>query len=336
MQIIEAEQIIANDPKHARAAYAPEYEKGSAYTQDTYRPIDQGVVPITDAGFIHADAAYDVVSASAGYLFRMQDHIKRFTASCGKFGLVNPYTEEQTVEILTNLVKLAGLKDAYIWWAVTRGELEDGDRAKAKYNNKFYAFVTPYLFIHGDESRIRGIKVRISTDYIRIPPQAVDPTAKNFHWMDMKLSIFEALRQGAQWSVLTDADGNLTEAPGCNVFLIKEGVLKTPDSGCLEGITRQTVFDLADELNLGVEAGKLPAQELVDADEAFLTSTAGGVMPISHVNDRPLGGHNGPGEQTTQIHNLYWTKRWAGWLGDPIDYDTPATQACLFTPVRIV
>ncbi len=322
MQIIEAEKIIANDPKHARAAYAPEYEKGSAYTQDTYRPIDQGVVPITDAGFIHADAAYDVVSASAGYLFRMRDHIKRFTASCDKFGLVNPYTEEETVEILTNLVKLAGLKDAYIWWAVTRGELEDGDRVKAKYNNKFYAFVTPYLFIHGDESRIRGIKVRISRDYIRIPPQAVDPTAKNFHWMDMKLSLFEALRQGAQWSVLTDADGNLTEAPGCNVFLIKEGVLKTPDSGCLEGITRQTVFDLADELNLGVEAGKLPARELADADEAFLTSTAGGIMPISHVDDRPLGGHNGPGEQTTQIHNLYWTKRWAGWLGNPIDYDT--------------
>lgn len=167
---------------------------------DRLRPIDQGVVPITDAGFIHADAAYDVVSASAGYMFRMQDHIKRFTASCDKFGLVNPYTKEETVEILTNLVKLAGLKDAYIWWAVTRGELEDGNRVKAKYNNKFYAFVTPYLFIHGDELRIRGTKVRISTDYIRIPPQAVDPTAKNFHWMDMKLSIFEAFRHGAEWA----------------------------------------------------------------------------------------------------------------------------------------
>ncbi|MEM7100517.1 MAG: aminotransferase class IV [Pseudomonadota bacterium] len=325
MQIIEAEQIINNNPKHARAPYSPEYEKGSAYTQDTYRPIDQGVVPITDAGFIHADAAYDVVSASGGYMFRMQDHLKRFTASCEKFGLVNPYSEEETEEILTNLVKLAGLKDAYIWWAVTRGELEDGDRVKAQYVNKFYAFVTPYLFIHGDELRTRGTKVKISTDYIRIPPQAVDPTAKNFHWMDMKLSIFEAINSGAEWSVLTDADGFLTEAPGCNVFLIKDGIVITPDSGCLEGITRQTVFDLAEELDLGLEVRKVPAQELVDADEAFLTSTAGGIMPISQINDRPLGGHNGPGEQTTQLHNLYWEKRWAGWLGDPIDYDTPPT-----------
>lgn len=323
MPILEAEKIITSDPKHARTPHAPEYANGSAYTQDTYRPIEQGMVPITDAGFIHADAAYDVVSASAGYVFRMQDHIKRFTASCEKFSLVNPYSEQETVSILNNLVKLAGLKDAYIWWAVTRGELEGGDRVKAQYNNKFYAFVTPYMFIHGDEMRVRGTKVKISTDYIRIPPKAVDPTAKNFHWMDMKLSIFEAMQAGSEWSVLTDADGNLTEAPGCNVFLVKDDVLKTPATGCLEGITRQTVFDLAAELNLGVDVATLPAQELIDADEAFLTSTAGGIMPVAFVNGRSLGGRNGPGELTTQLHNLYWQKRWEGWLGDPIDYATP-------------
>ncbi|MEM7019727.1 MAG: aminotransferase class IV [Pseudomonadota bacterium] len=321
MQIIEAQKIITTDPKHQRAPYAPEYENGSAFTQDSYRPIEQGVVPITDAGFIHADAAYDVVSASAGYMFRMQDHIKRFTISCSKFMLENPYSEEKTVEILNNLVKLTGLKDAYIWWAVTRGELEGGDRTKAQYKNKFYAFVTPYMFIHGDEMRVRGAKIKISTDYMRIPPESVDPTAKNFHWMDMKLSIFEAMQAGSEWSVLTDGQGNLTEAPGCNVFIIHDGVLKTPDSGCLEGITRQTTLDLADEMGLPFEVTTVPAQELIEAEEAFLTSTAGGIMPISFVNDQPLNGKNGPGEITAQLHNLYWEKRWDGWLGDPINYD---------------
>ena len=323
MSVIEAERIIAN---HERMPHSPEYENGSAYTQDTYRPIEQGVVPITDAGFIQADAAYDVVSASAGYMFRMQDHIKRFTESCAKFGLENPYSEAQTEEILNNLVRLAGLKDAYIWWAVTRGELEEGDRVSAQYKNKFYAFVTPYMFIHGDELRTRGAKVKISTEFKRIPKESVDPTAKNFHWMDMKLSVFEAIMSGAEWSVLTDFDGNLTEAPGCNIFLIKDGVLKTPDDGCLEGITRQTVFDLAEELEVKLEVTKIPAQELVDADEAFFTSTAGGIMPVASVNERLLGGLNGPGEITTQLHNLYWEKRWAGWLGTPIDYRCGATK----------
>jgi len=320
MQIIEAQKIITTDPLHARAPHADEYKNGSAHTQGEFKPIEQGMVPITDAGFIHADAAYDVVSASAGYMFRLQDHIKRFRASCEKFALVNPYTDEETVEILNRLVKLAGLKDAYIWWAVTRGELEGGDRVKAEYQNKFYAFVTPYMFIHGDRMRTRGAKIKISTEYVRIPPESVDPKAKNFHWMDMKLSIFEARSAGAEWSVLTDAAGNLTEAPGCNVFLIKDGILKTPDSGCLEGITRQTVFELAEEMGLELEITRLPASALVEADEAFLTSTAGGIMPIAFVNEQALGGRNGPGELTTQLHNLYWQKRWNGWLGETIDY----------------
>ena len=324
MSIIQAEQVMETDPRHARVTHDPRFESGSAYTQGAYRPIGEGMVPIQDAGFIHADAAYDVVSASRGYIFRMQDHIERFNESCRKFQLVNPHSDAETVEIMTNLVKLAGLKDAYMWWAVTRGQME-GSRTNPRYVNRFYAFVTPYSYIMHDAERTRGANLHISERFIRISPKAVDPTAKNFHWMDMKLSIFEALRSGHDWSVLTDGEGNLTEAPGCNVFLIKNGVLRTPATGCLEGITRKAVFELARELGLPLEIGTVSAQELIDADEAFLTSTAGGIMPAARVNDRPLGGHNGPGEITTALHNLYWEKRWNGWLGDAIDYSTPVT-----------
>ncbi len=186
-----------------------------------------------------------------------------------------------------------------MWWAVTRGQME-GPRTKPRYVNRFYAFVTPYSYIMDDEHRTRGANLYVSEKFIRIPAKSVDPTAKNFHWMDLKLSIYEALRKGADWSVLTDGNGNLTEAPGCNVFLIKNGVVKTPASGCLEGITRKTVFDLAKEMKLPLEVTNVTAQELIDADEAFLTSTSGGIMPAARVNDRPLGGRNGPGEITTR------------------------------------
>ena len=66
-------------------------------------------------------------------------------------------------------------------------------------------------------------------------------------------------------------------------------------------------------------------EQLLNADEAFLTSTAGGVMPINSVDDSVLGGKAGPGALTTQLHNLYWTKRWDGWLGTAVEFDTPAT-----------
>ncbi len=322
MPIVQAEKVMNEDPRHNRLAHDPRYEGGSAHTQGTYRSISEGVVPIQDAGFVHADAAYDVVSASRGYVFRMKDHLDRFNESCRKFGLENPYTDAQTFEILTNLVKLTGLKDAYIWWAVTRGQ-RAGSPADLHYKNQFYAFVTPYVYIMHDDERTRGANLYVSERFVRIPPKAVDPTAKNFHWMDMKLSIYEARDKGADWSVLTDGEGNLTEAPGSNVFLIKNGVLKTPATGCLEGITRRTVFELAEHLEIPVEITTVTAQELVEADEAFLTSTAGGIMPAARVNDRPLGRRHGPGELTTALHNLYWEKRWSGWHGEEIDYSTP-------------
>jgi branched-chain amino acid aminotransferase len=320
MTIIQAQHIIEHDPRHARRPHDPRYEAGSAFTQGAYRPIGEGVVPIQDAGFIHADAAYDVVSASRGFIFRLSDHLERFDASCRKFRLRNPYSDAETVEILTNLVRLTGLKDAYIWWAVTRGQLAGHDRARSRYVNQFYAFVTPYSFILDDETRTRGANLYVSEQFVRIPARSVDPTAKNFHWMDLKLSIFEAVRAGSDWSVLTDGNGNLTEAPGCNVFVVKKGVLSTPATGCLEGITRRTVFDLAQELGIRVDATTVKVEDLLGADEAFLTSTAGGIMPAARVNGHPLGGRTGPGEITTRLHDLYWEKRWGGWLGQPIDY----------------
>lgn len=105
--------------------------------------------------------------------------------------------------------------------------------------------------------------------------------------------------------MLTDAEGNLTEAPGCNVFFIKDDVLYTPDSGCREGITRLTILKLAEEVGLKTEVTMVTADQLRDADAAFLTSAAGGIMPVSLVDGTPLGGRNSPGPLAAQLHNLY-------------------------------
>lgn len=319
MNIIQAKAIITSDPRHQRAAHLPEYAAGSAHTQGEFRPLGQGVVPITDSGFIHADAVYDVVSASNGFIFRLEDHLRRFRQSCGKFLLQSPYSDEEIEALLMELVRRTGLKDAYIWWAVTRGTLGE-NRANPEFDCQFYAFVTPYVFILDDDVRTRGANLMVSPQYVRIPPCSVDPKAKNFHWMDMKLAIFEAVGAGADWPILTDGNGNLTESAGANIFLIKDGVIRTPAEGCLEGITRLTVADLAGEMGIPVEFGTVSVSELLDADEVFLTSTAGGVMPASQIDGKAIAGRNGPGILTTRLHNLYWEKRWDGWLGTPIIY----------------
>ncbi len=320
MNITRAENIMLTDPSHSRLGYAPEFDHGSAYVNGTFCSIDEACVPITDSGFTQADAAYDVVSVSKGFFFRLEDHLQRFESACKKFYLRSPHEKDATAEILNKLVDLAGTREAYVWWAVTRGATPAARTDPNNYVNRFYAFAVPYRFIASDEQRERGLDLLISKRYVRIPPASVDPTAKNFHWMDLKLSLFEAGEQGREWTVLCDAQGNLTEGPGVNIFFIKNGELFTPDSGCLEGITRKTTLELANELGMQAHVKPNTADQLRDADEAFITSTAGGIMPVNSVDGIVLGGEGGPGKLTTRLHNLYWSKRWDGWLGSKVRY----------------
>ena len=119
----------------------------------------------------------------------------------------------------------------------------------------------------------------------------------------------------------------LAESPGANIFLVKDGVLYTPDSGCLEGITRRTTLELAADLDIPTRVEKVHADQLRAADEAFITSTAGGIMPVNAIDSLVLGGADGPGEFTSRLHNLYWEKRWDGWLGTPVNYALAGSPA---------
>ena len=159
---------------------------------------------------------------------------------------------------------------------------------------------------------------------MRIPAESVDPTAKNFHWADLTRGQFEALDRGADFALLLDSDGNVTEGPGFNVFMVTDGVVVTPDAGVLEGITRKSVIEICADLGIPARVGKVSANEAREADEIFLATTAGGVMPASRIDGRIMG-NDRPGPISTKIKDTFWAKRAAGWHGTPVDYaDVPA------------
>jgi branched-chain amino acid aminotransferase len=326
MEVIQSAQVMLSDPAHTRLPHEERYERGSAFVNGEYCGLAEATIPLLDLGFRHGDATYDVVSSSKGYVFRLQEHLERFERSCALLRLKNPYGMPETARILDTLVKLAGTREAYIFWCVTRGLAKPGGHHNDPrgYDNRFYAYVVPYRFIADDPMRSKGMKLIVSKQFIRIPPKAVDPRAKNFHWLDLQLSLFEAHDGGNDFSVLCDSDDYLAESPGANIFLIKDGVLFTPDSGCLEGITRKTAMELAAEIGMHVREERVHVRQLLEADEAFLTSTAGGIMPIDSVDGKALGGIAGPGRLAARLHNLYWQKRWDGWHGTPTDFSIPA------------
>ena len=330
MELIRAHEIMLTHPEHKQLPCAPEYAFGTAYVTDHFCPVFEASIPIYDAGLFHADAVYDVVSVSRGMFYRLDQHQARFARACETIHVRNPFTRDQEANILHGMVARSGLRDAYVWWTVTRGMPPMGRNemvAPEKFDNRFYGMAIPFVFMFDDDQRARGVDLIVSRNHIRIPARAVDPKAKNFHWLDMQMALFEAGARGGEWAVLTDGDGFLAEATGANIFAVVNGVVVTPDAGCLEGITRASVFDLCQEQGIPVEARKVHADELQTAREVFMTTTAGSIMPVRSVDGHPMGEEGRAGEIAVTLHNLYWEKRWDGWHGTPVRYELAEQQA---------
>ncbi len=305
--------------EHGQDAEAGIYPEGAAFIDGDLVPIAEARIPILDWGFLRSDCTYDVVHVWNGRFFRLDHHLDRFEKSTAGLRLSNPYDREQVVAILTRLVRATGLGEAYVEVILTRGMPPKGSRDPRLCENRFYAFVIPFVWIATEEMRERGIHLHVS-EVLRIPPQSVDPAIKNFHWGDLMRGVFESYEQGCDLPVLVDQDGNIAEGPGFNLFAVKEGRVTTPEGTCLLGISRQTALDLLAEQNVERVIGPISPGELKAADEVFITSTAGGILPVTRIDHQPVGdGH--PGPVSTRLRNLYWQRHDEGWQGTPIDYD---------------
>lgn len=290
---------------------APDYSQGVAYVRGQYVPIADAAIPLTDWGFLRSDATYDVVTVWEGAFFRLDAHLERFARSCASFRLDPGRSSEQITEVLEQCVRLSGLRNSYVEMIATRGQPPWGSRDPRQAVNQFYAFAVPFVWIADEAQRARGLNLMVS-DVQRIPASSVDPRAKNYHWNDLTMGLLGALDAGGDTVVLTDGAGHVVEGPGFNVFCLNaQGVLVTPDQGVLEGITRRTVLEMAQALGMPLEQRALPVQELQEAREAFVSSSGGGLLPVTRINGKAVGdGCVGP--VTQQLTATYWA-----WHHDP-------------------
>ena len=294
------------------------FADGAAFIAGDYVPIDEARIPITDWGFLHSDVTYDVVAVWGGGFFRLQDHLDRFFRGIEKLHMQSPYDRVEMAAILAECVSRSGIREAYVKLILTRGTPPKGQRDPRTCENQFYAFAIPYVWITPPEKQELGMHLTVSS-IPRISPDSVDPTVKNFHWVDMVQGLFEAYDRGAETPVLTDGQGNITEGPGFNIFAAIGGRLVTPDSGVLLGITRKTVIELAQSLNVKVDVGILTEAELRAADEIFISSTAGGVIPVSKLDGKPIG-DGSPGPLALRLRQMYWDAHDDGKYVTRIDY----------------
>lgn len=296
------------------------FAAGCAWVDGDYVPIDQARIPLTDTGFTRSDCTYDVVSVWDGAFFRLDKHLARFAASCRGGHYTPPVGADDIPAILQRCVQLSGLREAYVEMIVTRGVPPPGERDPRRFPNRFYAFAIPYVWILPPAQRDTGVDLVIARDTRRIDPAALDPRIKNFHWGDLTRGLFEAYARGAGNVVLLDNAGCVTEGPGFNLFALLDGRLLTPAGGVLEGITRETLLELAAEAGHATAVTRIRPADLAAASEIFLTSTAGGVMPVTRLDGAAVADGR-PGPLTQQLRDAYWAahKR-ADWT-TKVDYD---------------
>jgi branched-chain amino acid aminotransferase len=298
------------------------WPQGAAHIEGAFCPIEEAKISVLDWGLTRSDCTYDVAHVWKGQFFRLDDHIARFREGMRRLRLAVEMSDDELRAVLNECVARTGLQDAYVSMTCTRGRPDPGSRDLRTCRNAFYCFAIPFVWIvPPGQQELGGASLMIS-DVPRIAPESVDPTVKNYHWLDMTMALWSATEHDAQLVLLRDQQGGIAEGPGYNVFVHVNGGWITPSDGILKGITRQTVIELCRNAGATLGEGALTSADVLGADEVFVSSTAGGIMPVTIVNGNSVG-DGSPGPVTTALRNRYWEMHADSRWSTPVDYSQP-------------
>jgi len=239
-------------------------------------------------------------------VFRLQEHVNRLFNSAIVLGIEIPFSKKEIHTAILQVVKKNKLAECYIRPIVFLGHNQMGLNPNGVDVRAAIA-AWPWGAYLGDDGINNGIRVRISS-FTRHHVNITMTRAKACgYYVNSILAKAEAVRDGYDESILLDPQGYVSEGSGENIFLLSKGRLKTPALSCsnLEGITRDSVFDIAKHLKIEIEEGFITRDELYIADEVFLTGTAAEITPVREIDNRTIG--NGKrGKITTSIQKMFF------------------------------
>ena len=265
------------------------------YLNDCFVQKEHARVSVFDHGFLYGDGVYETLRAYEGRIFLWERHMARLRRSCELIGLDLPMRDEAWIPIIAELLVRNGLQDAGLRLTVSRGEGELGIDPSLCPNPTIVVMAKPVV-TYTDQQREQGKVLHLSS-VRRNPELAQSPQIKALSFLNNILAKQEAVRVGADDALMLNMDGYLSECTTSNIFFVKNQQLYTPavDCGILKGITRDVVIELADKLEVCVEEGRYTMEQLLQADECFITNTGIEIMPVSRIGDCQIGqGKRGP------------------------------------------
>lgn len=284
--------------------------KSYAFLEGNWVPLEDAKISIMTHAFLYGTGIFEGIRGYYNpdskdlYVFRLADHYDRFLSNCKVLKIEIPLTTAQLVDLTVEMIRKSEYRqDIYIRPIAYKSALRIG--LKLDDENDFLVFAVPmgsYL------SRDHALDLMVSS-WRRIEDNAIPPRAKiNGSYVNLSLAAAEAREHGYDEAILLNENGSVSEAAGMNIFLIKQGTLITPPitDNVLEGITRNTVFQIAKDLKIDYIVRSLDRSEIYAADEAFLCGTGAEVAGIGTVDGRKIGSGD-IGEITRSIRDTYFS-----------------------------
>ena len=262
-------------------------------------------ISVFDRGFLFGDSIYEVAKTYQGIPFLLQDHLDRLWKSASRLEMPLTFSQNDVSAEVNKALAELRVEEAYFRIILTRGQgaisLDPGEGVK---NNLI--IITQEHLPYPSWWYEKGVHVVI-TNVVRVSKESVDPNVKSGNYLNNVMAFMQAKREKAFDSIMLNYKGYVTQGTTSNVWIVKDNTIKTPplQAGILEGITRKTILQLAkSDDSLKIEQVNFTAEELINADECFLTSTMKEVVPVTQVDNSPIGTGT-VGQMTVKLHSLY-------------------------------
>ncbi|MHB1457650.1 MAG: branched-chain-amino-acid transaminase [Armatimonadota bacterium] len=274
------------------------------YINGNFVPEEDAKISVYDHGLLYGDGAFEGIRAYSRKVFKLREHIARLYKSAHALMIELPITQQELEDAILTALRTNDITDGYIRLTISRGVGLGLDPRGVK--NPTIIVMTDKLSLYPQEMYRDGLMVvTVST---RVPPaQSLEPRIKSLGKYVCNIQAkLEANRVGAGEGLMLNVEGYVAEATGDNIFLVCGGKLITPppSAGILEGITRNSVIELAEEMGIAVVEKMFTQFDVYTADECFLTGTAAEVIPVSTVDGRTIGSGK-PGEMTKKLMAAY-------------------------------
>jgi branched-chain amino acid aminotransferase len=277
------------------------------YLNNEFVKKEDAKISVYDHGFLYGDGVFEGIRVYSGNVFRLGEHIDRLYKSAHSIMLNIQQTPDEMIKLIVETVAKNKLENAYIRVVVSRGV---GDLGLDPYNCPVpnVVIIAEPLFIFPKELYEKGLEI-ITVATRRNRPDVLSPKVKSLNYLNNVLVKIEARLAGVSEALMLNDQGYVAEGSADNVFILKKGILYTPPTylGALEGITRNAIIDIAQELGYEVREEPFTRHDVYIADEVFLTGTAAEVIAVVKVDGRAIG-RGRPGEHTNCLLEAFRRK----------------------------